>query len=135
MFAQQNKLKELFGQYGWELLEIQKPKDDWLVEIWCIKSNWSPTDCHAFIEFWVDDQWWEKANRLKGVNSITLSLYQPRDWQNDNFEIKTSDDESIKIYIKPNFEKYIPEIFDTLLNLRSRYNELKNKDGNPIITD
>jgi hypothetical protein len=126
MFAQQNKLKELFGINGWELIETQKPKDDWLVEIWLIKSNWSPTDCFAFIEFWVDDQWEEKANRLKGVNSIILSLQQPQIWQNDNFDIKASDNESIRIYIKPNFEKYIPEIFEALNSLRLKFKSLSN---------
>ena len=57
MFAQQNKLKDLFPEYGWELVEKQTPNDNWIIEVWLIKSLWSPTDCFVFISFNVDPQW------------------------------------------------------------------------------
>lgn len=52
MFGEQNKLKELFDKYGWELVESQTPNEWWIVEIWLIKSIWSPTDCRVFFEFY-----------------------------------------------------------------------------------
>ena len=126
MFAQQNKLKELFEKYGWELIETQKPNYIWIAEIWLLKSLWSPTDCYVFIVFEVDPQSEVRVEKEKNVWAVSISLGQPQDWRNDNFDSQISDGENIEIQIRPNFEKHIPEIFDSLNNLRLKFNNLTN---------
>ena len=125
MFGQQNKLKELFPEYGWELVEAQVPNYDWIAEIWLIKSVWTPTDCYVFISFDVDPQWEDRNNKNEGVRAINLSLQQPDFWRNDNVQIDFVDEEKIPIYIKPQFEKSVSEIFDCLNNLRLKFKNLK----------
>ena len=124
MFGQQNKLKELFDKHGWELIETQIPNYDWIAEIWVIKSTWSPTDCYVFISFEVDPQWEDRARKKAGVRAINLSLEQPQHWQNDKINVDIQDEEYFQIYIKPNFEKRVPEIFDSLNYLRLKFNKL-----------
>lgn len=92
MFGQQNKLKELFDKYGWELIESQIPTDWWIAEIWLIKSNWSPTDCYVFLSFRVDEQLEDKTKRNFNVWAINMSLSQPLNWRIDNFNIELIDD-------------------------------------------
>ncbi len=126
MFGQQNKLKELFDRYGWELIETQIPNYDWIAEIWIIKSTWSPTDCYVFISFEVDAEWEDRAGKKDGVASINLSLEQPQNWQNDNINIDIQDEENFQIYIRTKFEQRIPEIFDALNYLRLKFNNLSS---------
>lgn len=122
MFAQQNKLKGLFGKFGWELIETQIPNNNiWIAEIWLIKSIWSPTDCCVFIRFLVDDQWEDRTRMKYGVWAVSLSLKQPYDWQTAQINIEIQDDEDFQIPIKPHFEKYVSEIFDSLNLLRLKY--------------
>ncbi len=126
MFGQQNKLKELFDRYGWELIETQIPNYDWIAEIWIIKSTWAPTDCYVFISFEVDAEWEDRAGKKDGVASINLSLEQPQNWQNDNINIDIQDEENFQIYIRTKFEQRIPEIFDALNYLRLKFNNLSS---------
>lgn len=126
MFGQQNKLKELFDKYGWELVETQIRNNDWIAEIWIIKSTWSPTDCYVFISFEVDPQWEDRARMKAGVWAINLSLEQPQNWQNDNINIGILDEEIYQIPIRTHFEKRIPEIFDSLNYLRLKFNSLRS---------
>ena len=126
MFAQQNKLKELFDKHGWELIETQIPNYDWIAEIWAIKSAWSPTDCYVFISYWVDDQWEDRNRKKDGVSKINISLKLPEYWQNDKINVDIQDEEDFSIYIKPNFEKRIPEIFESLNYLRLKFNNLSS---------
>jgi hypothetical protein len=125
MFGQQNKLKELFDKYGWELIETQIPSEWWVAEIWLVKSIWSPTDCYVFLSFRVDEQLEDKTKRNFNVWSIKLSLNQPLNWRDDNFDIDTSDDFYEEISIKRNFKKRITEFFEELAKLRARYNKLR----------
>ena len=125
MFAQQNKLKELFSEYGWELVETQTPNDGWIAEVWLIKSIWTPIDCYVFISFVVDSQWEDRNNKKEGVRFVSLSLEQPDFWRNDNFQIDLTDEERINVYIKPHFEKQISEMFESLNNLRLKFKNLK----------
>ena len=125
MFGQQNKLKELFPENGWELVEAQVPNYDWIAEIWLIKSVWSANDCYVFISFEVDPQWGDRNNKKEGVRAINLSLQQPDFWRNDNVQIDFVDEEKIPVYIKPQFEKSVSEIFDCLNNLRLKFKNLK----------
>lgn len=125
MFGQQNKLKELFDQYGWELIETQIPTDWWIAEIWLIKSIWSPTDCYVFLSFNVDEQLEDKTKRNFNVWEIKISLQQSLNWRDDNFDIDTKDDFYEEVSIKRNFEKRITEFFDGLAKLRARYNNLR----------
>ena len=126
MFGQQNKLKELFDKYGWELIETQIRNNDWIAEIWVIKSTWSPTDCYVFISFEVDPQWEDRGRMKAGVWAINLSLEQPQNWQNDNINIGILDEEIYQIPIRTHFEKRIPEIFDSLNYLRLKFNNLRS---------
>ncbi len=126
MFGQQNKLKELFDKYGWELMETQIPTDWWIAEIWLIKSTWSPTDCYIFLAFLVDDQLQDKTQRNFAVWVVTVSLKQPHSWRNDKINIDMQDEEYFEIPIKTKFEKRIPEIFDSLNYLRLKFNNLSN---------
>jgi hypothetical protein len=125
MFGQQNKLKELFDKYGWELIETQISNDWWIAEIWLIKSSWSPTDCYVFLSFRVDEELEDKTKRDFNVWSINISLQQPLNWRNDNFDIDTIDDFYEEVSIKRNFEKRIIEFFEALARLRARYNKLR----------
>lgn len=124
MIAQQNKLQNLFSKHGWKVLEKQIPGNFRVAEFWLLKSLWSPIDCYIFIEFEVDPQCEVRVEKEKNVWAINISLKQPQDWQNDNFDIKVSDEEFINIHIKPNFEKRIPEIFEAMKNLRLKFNNL-----------
>lgn len=126
MFGQQNKLKELFDKYGWELIETQIPNYNWIAEIWVIKSTWSPTDCYVFISFEVDAEWTDRARKKDGVWMIKLSLEQPQNWQNDTINIDIKDEDYFQIGIKTHFEKRISEIFDSLNYLRLKFNNLKS---------
>lgn len=121
MFAQQNKLKEFFHEYGWELVENQKPSDSWIIEVWLIKSLWSPTDCFVFISFNVDPQWEDRNNKSKGFWDVSLRLSQPDYWNTDRFDIDVHDDEIFSTHLKTHFEKRIPELFDSLNELRLRF--------------
>jgi hypothetical protein len=125
MFGQQNKLKELFDKYGWELVETQIPTDWWIAEVWLIKSTWSPTDCYIFLSFQVDEQLEDKTKRKFNVWSIKMSLSQPLNWQNDNFNIEFHDVDYAQIPIKRKWETRIPEFFGELANLRSKYSNLR----------
>ncbi|CAN5303377.1 hypothetical protein BH20ACI1_BH20ACI1_01900 [soil metagenome] len=126
MFGQQNKLKELFDKYGWELIETQIPNYYWIAEIWLIKSTWSPTDCYVFISFEVDPQWEDRTRKKDGVWAIIISLEQSQNWQADKINIDIQDKENFQIPIRTKFEKRIPEIFDTLNYLRLKFNNLSS---------
>ena len=125
MFGQQNILKELFSKYGWKLVETQVPNDDWIAEVWLIKSVWTPIDCYVFISYEVDPQWEDRNRKKEGVWAINIMLEQPDYWNNDRIDIIVQDNEIFTIHIKPKFEKRISEVFDILKNLRSRFNNLK----------
>ena len=125
MFAQQNKLKNLFPEYGWELVENQTPDDNWIIEVWLIKSLWSPANCFVFISFNVDPQWEDRKNKSKGFWDISLTLSQPDYWNTDRFDIDIQDDKVFNFFLKTHFEKSIPEVFDSLNNLRLRFKNLK----------
>lgn len=125
MFGQQNKLKELFGKYGWELVESQVPVNFWVAEIWLLKSLWSPTDCYVFIEFEVDPMCEERKNKEQHVWAINISLKPPQDWQNNSNDIQSSDNEKDQITISTHFETRLSEIFDSLNNFRLKYNKSK----------
>ena len=130
MFGEQNKLKELFGKYGWEFVESQIPNDDWIVELWLIKSVWSPTNCFVFLSFDVDPQWTDRAKKNFGVWAVTATLSQPYDWQAESdcvteldFEIDLQN--RAQITLGRRWEKYIPTFFEELADLRKKYNSLK----------
>jgi hypothetical protein len=124
MYGQQNKLKELFDKYGWELIETQIPNYDWIAEIWLIKSTWSPIDCYVFLSFVVDPQLEDITKRNYRVWEIKMSLKQPLYWRNDNFDIKCGDDSYAEISLNRKWERRIPEFFEELANLRLKYNNL-----------
>ncbi len=84
MFGQQNKLKEVFNQYGWELVDSQNPNVWWFEEIWLIKSIWSPIDCFVFLTFEVDPQWTDRTRAKFGVYRINANLRKPVDWLSDD---------------------------------------------------
>lgn len=98
MFGQQNKLKELFSQNGWELVETREMDDRWYVEMWLIKSTWSPTDCLIFFTFETDPELYKPTGRPTAYK-IGATLKKPIDWlaesksqfkkfeSNDNVEI------------------------------------------------
>jgi hypothetical protein len=131
MVGQQNKLKGLLDKYGWELVDSWIPEDYWIAEVWLIKSSWSPIDCFAAINYVVDPQWTDKNKKHLGVRSIALSLTQSH-YTQDGLQVESDskfefhNEEFIKIYIKPNWEKSIPEIFKELSNLRQKFNNLIN---------
>ena len=127
MFGQQNKLKELFDKYGWELIETWIPEESWIAEIWIIKSAWSPTDCFVAMNYVVDPQWADRNNKRLGVHSIAISLTQSH-YAKDELQIEADakfefhNDEFTEIYIRPNLEKNIPKIFGELAKLRQEFN-------------
>jgi len=125
MFGQQNKLKALFGKYGWNLVESQIPLNFWVAEIWLLKSVWTPTDCYVFIEFEVDPMCEERKNKEQHVWAINISLKQPQDWRNDSNAIQSLNNEKDQITIRTHFETRLSEIFDSLNNFRLKYNKLK----------
>jgi hypothetical protein len=131
MFGQQNKLKELFGQYGWELVDSQTPNVWWFVEIWRIKSIWSPTDCNIFLSFEVDPEWTDRARAAFGVYRIVAALDKPVDWlaesETEFPEIEPHSDNCAYIYLGRGWEKRIPEFFNDLANLRGRFDNLKKR--------
>jgi len=131
MFAQQNKLKELFDKHGWKLVKTWIPEEWWIAEIWVIKSTWSPINCFVAMNYVVDPQWTDKNKKQLGVRSVAISLthshYVKGELQigaNSKFEF--NDDEFIEIYIRPNWEKNIPKIFEELANLRQKFDNLTN---------
>lgn len=123
MFGQQNKLKELFPKYGWELTDTQTPSVWWFVEIWLIKSVWTPTDCYVFLTFEVDPQWTDRARAKFGVNKIIANTKKPVDWPTDKDSQlnKISFDEPIYLYLGRRWEKEISEFFEGLANFRKNY--------------
>jgi hypothetical protein len=130
MFGQQNKLKELFNRYGWELLETRIPHADdwWIAEVWLIKSTWSPVDCYATLTFRVDDQLEDKTKRNYAVWAIELSLSREDYWESDITKAAFLNSDSIQIPIKRKWEKHIPEFFDSLTKLRLKFIDLQNKN-------
>jgi len=131
MFGEQNKLKELFDKFGWELIETQNPNNDWIAELWLIKSIWSPTDCYIFLSFDVDPQWTDRTRKNFGVWAVTASLIQPYDWRKEDsnqvFEPKFEENKQYEaqITLGRRWERNIPKFFEELANLRSKYNNLK----------
>jgi len=131
MFGQQNKLKELFHKHGWELVETWIPEEWWIAEIWIIKSTWSPTGCFVAMNYVVDPQWTDKSNKRLGVRSVALSLTQSR-FAKDGFQIEAdskfefNNGEFLEIFIRPNWEKNIPRIFEELVNFRQKFSSLTN---------
>lgn len=124
MFAQQNKLKELFPEHGWELIETQTPDDNWIIEVWLIKSFWTPADCHVFVTFNVDPQWEDRRRKRDGFWDLSLTLNQPDYWNIDRFDTGVRDDKVFSFFLKTHFEKSIPEIIDSLNDLRIRFKNL-----------
>lgn len=129
MFGEQNKLKELFDKYGWELIDSQSPNVWWIEEIWLIKSIWSPTGCKVFLSFVVDGQWTDRAKAAFGVDRIRASLNKPVDWMAESKfefeEVMTDTNSSYIIYLGRRWERKIPEFFEELANLRLKYNNFK----------
>ena len=129
MFGEQNKLKELFDRYGWQLIDSQVSSVWWIVEIWLIKSIWSPTDCNVFLSFIVDEEWTDRARAAYGVNRITATINKPVDWmvesESEFNKFESDTDGSAEIYLGRRWERKIPEFFKELANLRSKYNNLK----------
>jgi len=129
MFGEQNKLKELFDKYGWELIDSQSTNVWWIEEIWLIKSIWSPTDCKVFLSFIVDEQWTDRARTAFGVNRITASVSKPVNWMAESeFEfdkVELDTDGLDIIYLGRRWERSIPKFFEELANIRSKYNNLK----------
>jgi hypothetical protein len=73
----------------------------------------------------VDEQLEDKTKRNSSVWAIEMSLSQPLYWRDDNFNIKFYDDDYAQIPINRKWEKRIPEFFEELANLRSKYNNLR----------
>ncbi|HXG84660.1 MAG TPA: hypothetical protein VNI84_11590 [Pyrinomonadaceae bacterium] len=96
MFGEQNKLKELFDRYGWQLIDSQVSSVWWIVEIWLIKSIWSPTECNVFLSFIVDEEWFDRATAISNVNRIIATVNKPVDWITESdsefSEIETDSD-------------------------------------------
>jgi hypothetical protein len=130
MFGEQNKLKELFDKYGWKLVDSQSPSAWWIVEIWLIKSIWSPTDCKVFLSFIVDEQWTDRSRAAVGVNRITATVDKPIDWlAKSEFEfnkIEMDTDNVAGLYLGRSWERNVSEFFEELADFRSKYNNLKN---------
>ncbi len=125
MFAQQNIVKALLPERGWEVVETQRPNDDWIIEVWLIKSIWTPTGCYVFITFDVDPQREDRNRKSDGYWGMNLTLNQPDYWNIDKFDVGVRDDEFFSIFLRTHFEKSIPEIIDSLNKLRLRFKNLK----------
>ena len=120
MFAQQNQLKELFEQNGWELIEVYEPKEWSVVEIWTIKSLWSPTDCRVYLSFLVDPQLEDRTKAKLNVWVIDFSLVDGRTLKMK--EILT-EDKYFEIVIKTKWEKRKHEVVKGLEKLRNYFNK------------
>lgn len=125
MFAQQNKLKELFPQFGWELIETQTPNDNWIIEVWLIKSTWTPTNCYVFISFDVDPHGQVRNRKRENFWDLNLTLNQPDYWNIDGLDAGVRDDKVFSFFLRTHFEKNIPEIIDSLNELRIRFKNLE----------
>ena len=130
MFGQQNKLKELLGKYGWELVENWIPDDRFTAGTWILKSTWSPTDCLVAVNFVVEPQWTDSNKKHLGVRSVALSLTKSHCTQNGlqvdaDSKFEFHNENFIEVYIRPNLEKHIPKIFEELSNLRQKFDNLK----------
>ena len=123
MFAQQNQLKEIFQQNGWELVKVIQPTDNWIADFWIIKSLWSPTDCKVYVLFLVDPQYGNIGNLSKeeaklNVWEVLFSLKNPTELGYLEFLIE---DERFSALIKSQWEKQIPEIIEGLEKLRNNF--------------
>jgi hypothetical protein len=126
MFGQQNKLKQLFDQHGWELVETRKLEDLAVIELWLIKSTWSPTDCLVFLAFVIDPH--DYHRKLQGEKTpaswIYASLKKPLDWMAESaseFEKNDVFEDGAYLYFGGSPEKKIPEFFNDLANLRQKF--------------
>lgn len=118
MFAQQNQLKEIFQQNGWELIEVYEPKEWWIAEIWIMKSLWSPNDCKVYLSFLVDPQLEDRTKAKLNVWVVDFSLVDRRTLKMK--EILT-ENKHFEIVIKTKWEKRIPEIVSGLNKLRNNF--------------
>ncbi len=82
-----------------------------------------------FLSFIVDEQWTDRARAAFGVNRITASINKPVDWMAESeseFNKVESDTDGLAIiYLGRRWERKIPEFFEELANIRSKYNNLK----------
>ncbi len=92
-----------------------------------------------FLSFIVDEEWTDIARAAFGVNRITASIGKPVNWmaesESEFSKIESDRDGLAIIYLGRRWERKIPEFFEELANLRSIYNNLKNRDGNNFITN
>jgi hypothetical protein len=128
MTGHHKKLVEVLKQNGWELVETRETDHRWFVEMWLIRSHWSPIDCHIFFTFETDPQSYKPAGKLAAYN-IVASLRKPADWLEDSkkqFEKNEPFDDRTYLFLGRNIEKKIPEFLNDLANLRQKFYNFYN---------
>ena len=131
MFGQQNNIKELFDRNGWELVETRKIDDVWVIEMWLIKSTWSPTDCFVFFSFQTDPQNWylQREGAKPAVFKVVATLKKPVDWMAESvseFEKNEVFNDSTGLYFSGHFKMQMTEFFKDLANLRQKFYNFYN---------
>ena len=131
MFGQQNKLKEFFEQNGWELVETRKFDDIAVIQMWLIKSTWSPRDCFVFLSFETDPQDWylQRKGEKPRVARVVATLKKPLDWLAESaseFEKNDVFEDKAYLYFGGSAEKKIPDLGKDLAEMRQKFYNFYN---------
>ena len=122
------QITNLLDKHGWELVEARTLNHHWYVEQWLIRSTWSPTDCHVFLNFETDPQLpvvYEKPVAYVIIASLQKPVYwmgetEPEIAKNEPF------DDRAYLYLGRNIERKIPEFFNDLANMRQKFYNFYN---------
>lgn len=133
MDGQRYKIDELLGEHGWELIEARKiDNDPWLIEMWLVKSVWSPTDCFAFFMFCSDEQIYAPNDKMPPA-TLSASLRKPDDWLAENasqFKLNEVFDDRAELFFGRGVEKNISQFFEDLAQLRQKYKDYYDRHPN-----
>lgn len=128
MIHQRRKLEESLAANGWEVVEVREIDHRWFVELWLIKSLWSPTDCQIFFIFETDPQAYKPTGKLAAYN-IPATLRKPADWLEDSkeqFEKNDPFDDRTYLFLGKNIEKRMPEFLNDLAGMRQKFYNFYN---------
>ena len=98
-------IKYVLKKFGYALVNIRNKniynQDNWFVELWTIKSTWSPSDFELFLMFEHDGSFY----------SVAISNDMPK----NHHETKWKG----RLFLKRKFERDLPEFLEILNFLRT----------------
>ena len=121
MSVQTEKLRQMLGSFGWELVEARTIRQLWVAELWLLRSTWSPTHCELYLTFEIDPQ--RPSGDFTKEWFARPSLSRPYDWFVENSceaheEISERSPVSFLSTVK---DKDLRRLFNALAEMRNKF--------------